>query len=403
MASVCFYFQVHQPLRVKRYRFFDITKDHDYFVTGEDRLDNEKILKKVANKCYLPTNELLLRMLKKYPKFKASFSISGIALEQFQQYYPEVVDSFKRLVDTGRVEILSETYYHSLSFLYSKQEFKKQVQLHKDMMKKVFGVKPEVFRNTELIFSNEVAQEVEKMGYKGILAEGADFILGWRSPNFVYRPKGTKKIKLLVKNYKLSDDIAFRFSNKSWKEYPLTAPKFAKWVSQINGSGEVVNLFMDYETFGEHQWEDTGIFKFMEILPRYIMQHPDNDFVTPSEAIKHYQARDELDYPHFVSWADTERDLSAWLSNPIQHDAMKHIYAMEKDVLKTKDKKIIIDWRRLQTSDHFYYMCTKWFADGDVHKYFSPYESPYEAFISYMNAVQDLRLRVANKSKKTYS
>jgi alpha-amylase len=403
MASVCFYFQVHQPLRVKRYRFFDITNDHDYFVTGEDRLDNEKILKKVANKCYLPTNELLLKMLKKYPKFKASFSISGIALEQFQQYYPEVVDSFKRLVDTGRVEILSETYYHSLSFLYSKQEFKKQVQLHKDMMKKVFGVKPEVFRNTELIFSNEVAQEVEKMGYKGILAEGADFILGWRSPNFVYRPKGTKKIKLLVKNYKLSDDIAFRFSNRDWKEYPLTAPKFAKWVSQINGSGEVVNLFMDYETFGEHQWEDTGIFKFMEILPRYIMQHPDNDFVTPSEAIKRYQVRDELDYPHFVSWADTERDLSAWLSNPIQHDAMKHIYAMEKDVLKTKDKKLITDWRRLQTSDHFYYMCTKWFADGDVHKYFSPYESPYEAFISYMNAVQDLRLRVANKSKKTYS
>lgn len=403
MASVCFYFQVHQPLRVKRYRFFDITRDHDYFVTGEDRLDNEKILKKVANKCYLPTNELLLKMLKKYPQFKASFSISGIALEQFQTYYPEVVESFKRLIDTGRVEILAETYYHSLSFLYSKTEFKKQVQLHKDIMKKVFGVKPTVFRNTELIFSNEVAQEVEKMGYKGIIAEGADFILGWRSPNFVYRPKGTKKIKLLVKNYKLSDDIAFRFSNRDWKEYPLTAPKFAKWVSQINGSGELVNLFMDYETFGEHQWEDTGIFKFMEILPRYILQHPDNDFVTPSEAIARYPVRDELDYPHFVSWADTERDLSAWLSNPIQHDAMKHIYAMEKDVLGTKDKNLITDWRRLQTSDHFYYMCTKWFADGDVHKYFSPYESPYEAFISYMNAVQDLRLRVANKSKKTYS
>jgi alpha-amylase len=403
MASVCFYFQVHQPLRVKRYRFFDITRDHEYFVTQEDRLDNEKILRKVANKCYLPTNELLLKMLKKYPQFKASFSISGIALEQFQLYYPEVIESFKKLIDTDRVEILSETYYHSLSFLYSEQEFKKQVQLHKDLIKKVFGVKPEVFRNTELIFSNEVAQEVEKMGYKGILAEGADFILGWRSPNFVYRPKGTKKIKLLVKNYKLSDDIAFRFSNKQWEEYPLTAPKFSKWVSQINGSGELVNLFMDYETFGEHQWEDTGIFKFMEILPRYILQHPDNDFVTPSEAIKKYEAKDELDYPHFVSWADTERDLSAWLSNPIQHDAMKHIYSLEKDVLKTKDKKLITDWRRLQTSDHFYYMCTKWFADGDVHKYFSPYESPYEAFISYMNAVQDLRLRVANKSKKTYS
>lgn len=403
MASVCFYFQVHQPLRIKRYKFFDITKDHDYFTTDDERLSNKQILRKVTKKSYLPTNKLLLKLLKKHPEFKISFSISGTALEQFQEYAPEVIESFQDLVKTGRVELLSETYYHSLSFLYSKKEFREQVKLHKQLIKKLFNVTPTMFRNTELIFSNEVAKEVEKMGYKGILAEGADFILDWRSPNFVYRPKGCKKIKLLVKNYKLSDDIAFRFSNKSWKEYPLTAPKFVKWLNQINGNGEIVNLFMDYETFGEHQWEDTGIFKFLESLPKYVLQHPDNDFVTPSEAVDRYEVRGELDYPHYVSWADTERDLSAWLSNPIQHDAIKHIYSLEEDVLKTKDKKIITDWRRLQTSDHYYYMCTKWFADGDVHKYFSPYESPYEAFITFMNAAQDLRLRVANIMKKSYS
>lgn len=403
MASICLYLHVHQPYRVKRYRFFDITKDHNYFETEEDRLNNKKILLKVARKSYLPTNAVLLKLLKRHPEFRVSFSITGTILEQFQQYAPEVLESFQELVKTGRVEIVAETYYHSLAFLYSREEFRRQVQMHTKIIKKLFDYTPTVFRNTELIYSNEVAREVEAMGYKGILAEGADFILGWRSPNWVYQPKGCGKIRLLVKNYKLSDDIAFRFSNKAWDQYPLTAPKFAKWVNQVNGNGEVVNLFMDYETFGEHQWEDTGIFRFLEYLPKYLLQHPDNDFVTPSEAIARYPVRDELDYPHYVSWADTERDLSAWLSNPIQHDAMKHIFAMEKDVLKTKDPAIIDDWRKLTTSDHFYYMCTKWFADGDVHKYFSPYESPYEAFIAFMNAMHDLRLRVANIAKKSYS
>ncbi|MCX7996267.1 MAG: glycoside hydrolase family 57 protein [Patescibacteria group bacterium] len=403
MASVCLYLHVHQPYRVKRYRFFDITKDHNYFETEEDRLDNKKILLKVAQKSYLPTNAVLLKLLKRHPEFRVSFSITGTVLEQFQEYAPEVLESFQELVKTGRVEIIAETYYHSLAFLYSREEFRRQVKMHAKIVKELFDYEPKVFRNTELIYSNEVAHEVEHMGYKGILAEGADFILGWRSPNFVYRPKGTKRIRLLVKNYKLSDDIAFRFSNKAWKEYPLTAPKFTKWINQVNGNGELVNLFMDYETFGEHQWEDTGIFKFLEHMPKYILQHPDNDFVTPSEAIERYPERGELDYPHYVSWADTERDLSAWLSNPIQFDAMKHIFALENDVLKTNDKKIIDDWRKLTTSDHFYYMCTKWFSDGDVHKYFSPYESPYEAFISFMNAMQDLRLRVANNAKKSYS
>ncbi len=409
MASICFYFQVHQPYRVKRYRFFDIAHDHDYFNDFSDHsgLNNKKILHKVAQKCYLPMNALLLKLIKKHPEFKVSFSISGVALEQFEEYAPEVIESFQKLVKTGNVELISETYYHSLSFLYSKEEFRSQVELHKKTIKRLFKVTPTVFRNTELIFSNEVAQEVEKMGYKGILAEGADFILGWRSPNFLYRPHGCEKIKLLVKNYKLSDDIAFRFSNRDWKEWPLTTEKFTHWVNQVNGNGEVINLFMDYETFGEHQWEDTGIFNFMEHLPAAVLKHPDNNFVTPSEAIKKYDVRGELNYPHYVSWADTERDLSAWLSNAIQHDAIKKVYELEEKVRLLNDPQIIDDWRKMQTSDHYYYMCTKWFADGDVHKYFSPYESPYEAFITFMNAVHDLRLRiekkVANHQKKQYA
>ncbi len=395
MASVCFYFQVHQPFRLKKYRIFDVGRDHNYFDdTSESNLDNRKILRKVANKCYLPANHVLLELLNKYPEFKISFSLSGVFMEQMQLYYPEVLESFQKLVKTGRVELLSETYYHSLSFLYSKTEFKKQVQMHKALLKKLFNYTPHVFRNTELIYRNDVALEVEKMGYKGIIAEGADHILGWRSPNFLYRPAGATKIKLLLKNYRLSDDIAFRFSSKEWKEWPLTAPKFANWVSQVNGNGEIINLFMDYETFGEHQWADTGIFDFMKALPKEILKHPDNDFVTPTEAVKRYHAVSELDVPHFMSWADTERDLSAWLSNDMQHDAIKQVYDLEKPVLKTKNKKLIEDWRRLQTSDHYYYMCTKWFADGDVHKYFSPYETPYDAFISCMNVLHDLQLRL---------
>lgn len=401
MSSVCFYFQVHQPMRIKRYRIFDIGLDHNYF--NDDsylNLNNKKILHKVANKCYLPTNKVLLDLLKKYPEFKISFSFSGIFLHQIENNYPEVLESFQKLVKTGQVEILSETYYHSLSFLYSKKEFKRQVLMHKKKIKELFNYTPKVFRNTELIYSNEVAQTAEAMGFKGILAEGADHVLGWRSPNFLYRPKGTKSIRLLLKNYKLSDDIAFRFSSKEWQEYPLTAPKFAQWVSAINGNGEVVNLFMDYETFGEHQWEDTGIFEFLKHMPGEILKHPDNNFVTPSEAIKKYKPVAELDIPYYVSWADTERDLSAWLSNSIQNDTITKVYDMEERVLKSKDKDLIEDWRRLQTSDHYYYMCTKWFADGDVHKYFNPYESPYEAFISCMNVLNDLELRLQGPKQK---
>jgi alpha-amylase len=395
MPSVCFYFQVHQPFRVKRYQFFQIGHDRDYFNDESDgKLNNRKILEKVAGKCYLPTNAAMLELLEKHPGFKISYSLSGVFLDQLEKYSPETLRSFQKLVNTGRVEILDETYYHSLSFLYSKDEFRRQVEMHREKIKKLFHVHPTAFRNTELIYNNELASFIEGMGYKAILAEGADHILGWRSPNFLYRPKGTKQIKLLLKNYKLSDDIAFRFSSKEWSEHPLTAPKFADWVSQVNGNGNVVNLFMDYETFGEHQWEDTGIFNFLRHLPGEILKNPDNNFMTPTEAALKYPSMAELDVHHFVSWADVERDLSAWLSNSMQWEAAHKLYELEQKVMETMDEAIIADWRKLQTSDHLYYMCTKWFNDGDVHKYFNPYESPYDAFISFMNVLNDLKLRL---------
>ena len=405
MASICFYFQVHQPYRVKKYRIFDVGNDHEYFNDHSDRpINNEKILHKVAGKCYLPTNKLMLELLERHPEFKVAYSFSGVFLDQLEQFSPETLVSFQKLVKTGRVEILSETYYHSLSFLYSKEEFVRQVELHRAKIKKLFGVTPTTFRNTELIYNNELATYVEGMGFKTIIAEGADHLLGWRSPNFVYKSPGTTKIKTLLKNYKLSDDIAFRFSSRAWEEWPLTSEKFSHWVNAVNGNGNVVNLFMDYETFGEHQWEDTGIFDFMHALPREILKHPDNEFLTPSEASAKYPVVGEFDAHNFVSWADVERDLSAWLSNNMQHEAINNIYALEADVFATGDAQIIEDWRKLQTSDHFYYMCTKWFADGDVHKYFNPYDTPYEAFIAYNNVLHDLRMRIeSRKSKRAQS
>lgn len=396
MPSVCFYFQVHQPLRIRPYRVFDIGARHEYFDdASEGKLNNRKILRKVADKSYLPANRVLLDLLRRHPGFKVSFSFSGVFLEQLERDFPEVLASFQALVRTGRVEVLGETYYHSLAFLYSPREFRHQIRKHQEKIWELFGLAPRVFRNTELIYSNAVAAEVRKLGYRGILAEGVDRILEWRSPNFVYAPRGTAGMALLLKNYQLSDDIAFRFSDRGWKEHPLTAPKFARWLSEHNGAGgNLVNLFMDYETFGEHQWEDTGIFDFLAQLPEEVLRHPDNDFVTPSEAIERYASQGELDFPYLVSWADTERDLSAWLSNAMQKDALEKLYALEERVLATGEERLIEDWRRLQTSDHFYYMCTKWFSDGDVHKYFNPYDSPYEAFINFMNALKDVIMRI---------
>tara|TARA_Y100000310_G_scaffold273705_1_gene289328 strand:+ start:5639 stop:6886 length:1248 start_codon:yes stop_codon:yes gene_type:complete len=400
MPAICFYFQVHQPYRIKPYRIFDIGKDSDYFNGQTGELDNGAVLKKVAKKCYLPMNEAVYDLLQIHPEFKVSYSLSGVVLEQFEEYAPEVLESFKKLVDTGRVELLAETYYHSLAYLYSQKEFKRQVKLHQEKIEKIFGIKPKIFRNTELAYSNDIAKTIEDMGYEGILMEGADHILGWRSPNFVYKPKGTKKIRALLKDYKLSDDIAFRFSAPWWEEFPLDVDKFERWVSAKNGNGEVINLFMDYETFGEHQWEETGIFDFVRALPKKLLSHPDNSFITPSEAIRYYDPVGEVDVPHYMSWADTERDLSAWRSNPIQYDAFDKVYSLEKEVLKTNDPYIISDWGKLQTSDHFYYMCTKWFADGDVHKYFNPYDTPFDAFINYSNVIQDFKRRIKNNKIK---
>jgi alpha-amylase len=383
---------------VKRYRVFDIGNDPEYFNDrSESDLNNRRIVEKVARKSYIPATRLILEMLRTHPTMRISYSFSGIALEQLERYAPEALDLFKAVVDTGQVEVLGETYYHSLSFFYSPVEFERQVAKHRELIRRLFGVWPRSFRNTELSYRNDLAQWAESAGYTAILAEGWDPILGWRSPNYVYQPKDTKNIKLLLKNYRLSDDVAFRFGSRDWAEWPLTSEKFGAWVGEAEG--DTVNLFMDYETFGEHQWEETGIFNFLEQLPHEMKKNPGIQFMTPSEVAAAYDVRDTVDMPHVVTWADTDRDLTAWTGNPMQKAAIDAVYGMEDKVLMANDHKILDDWRRMQTSDHFYYMCTKWAGDGDVHAYFSPYESPYDAYIAYMNALSDLKLRVEKMGK----
>src|SRR5256714_2372087 len=392
MASVCFYFQVHQPFRLRRYSVFDT--DRHYF----DDHKNAEILRKVAHKCYLPANRMLLETIKVHEgRFRIAYSITGTALDQFQQYAPEVMETFAQLNATGCVEFLEETYYHSLSFLYSREEFRAQVELHRKKIKELFGQEPRVFRNTELIYNNDLAHFVSHMGYDAVLTEGADHILGHRSPNFVYRPPHAPRLRLLLKNYRLSDDIAFRFSNRAWEQWPLTAEKFAGWVSQINGNGVLCNLFLDFETFGEHQWAETGIFDFLRHLPDDVLKRGDNDFLTPSQVIDRYESLGEIDVPHMISWADTERDLSAWLGNAMQSNALHELYKLEGPLKEKGDAQLLADWRKLTTSDHFYYMCTKYWADGDVHKYFSPYESPYDSYINFMNVLDNVQTRLRAK------
>ncbi len=356
---------------------------------------NGELLRKVAARCYLPANQTLLETIRMHEgRFRIAFSITGMALEQIELHAPEVLESFHELNRTGCVEFLDETYYHSLSFLYSREEFRSQVELHRRKIKQLFGQEPRVFRNTELIYNNDLAHFVSHMGYDAILAEGADQILGSRSPNFVYRPPHTPRLKLLLKNYRLSDDIAFRFSNRNWEQWPLTAEKFARWVSQINGNGFLCNLFMDYETFGEHQWAETGIFDFLRHLPGEILKDRDNNFLTPSQIIDTFDSVGEIDVPHMISWADTERDLSAWLGNAMQSNALHELYKLEGALKEKGDAELLTDWRRLTSSDHFYYMCTKYWADGDVHKYFSPYESPYDSYINFMNVLDNVQSRL---------
>lgn len=399
MTSVCFYFQVHQPFRLRRYSVFD--SDPFYF----DNEANEAILRKVADKCYRPATAKILDLVRRHEgRFRVSFSITDTALQQLELWAPDVIDLFRRLSETGACEFLGETSHHSLSFLHSRDEFDEQVARHDARIRELFGQEPRVFRNTELIYSNDLAAHLAKQGrYRAICCEGVDGLLGYRSPNYTYVPPGAgpieeRPIQLFLKNFRLSDDIAFRFSNRGWSEWPLTAERFATWVNQINGDGYVCNLFMDYETLGEHQWQETGIFEFLDALPEkvYDVNPGHNDFLCLSQVLDCYKPVGEYDVPRYISWADTERDLSAWLGNPMQDSAAQELYNLEQAVKEKHaagDEWILEDWRKLTTSDHVYYMCTKYWADGDVHKYFSPYDSPYDAYINFMNVLDNLKSR----------
>lgn len=391
MRTICFYFQIHQPYRLRRYRFFDIGARHDYF----DEAANHGIMRKVAEKCYLPMNHLLLELIDRYgDKFKVTFSISGTALDQFEQYAPDVLATFQRLAETGSVEFLAETYSHSLVSLVNEEEFIRQVKKHTERVKQLLGYTPRTFRNTELIYSDTIGQQVAAMGFQQMLTEGAKHILGWKSPNFLYHNPLEPKLRLLLKNFQLSDDIAFRFSNRDWNGWPLTAEKYVHWLNALPARDELVNLFMDYETFGEHQWASTGIFEFMRTLPSMLFSHSNYQFKTPSEVVQLHQPVASLHVPYPISWADEERDLTAWLGNELQDEAFRNVNSLSEKVYAQNDAQLERTWGYLQTSDHFYYMCTKWFSDGDVHKYFNPYGSPYEAFVNYMNVLSDFMLRL---------
>ncbi len=396
MPPICLYLHTHQPRRLKKFSVFDIGTHSDYF----DDTNNREILEKVARKSYLPANRMFLDLIRRSRgRFKLSLSITGVLLEQLEAGFPEVLKSFKDLVETGCCELVSETYYHSLSSVYSPEEFKHQVALQNAAIKKHFDFEPKFFRNTELMYNNNIAAAVSGMGFEGMLAEGWDEILQWRSPNFLYKAKESP-LRLLVRNYRLSDDIGFRFSNREWAEWPLTAEKYADWVNLLNiGKCQTLNLFMDYETFGEHQWEETGIFNFFVAFFWKALENPRNRFILPSALIAEVEPAGELDFWRLVSWADMERDLSAWNGNKMQQAALEKIYSLEDRVKEINDKLLFDEWRKLQTSDHFYYMCTKWFSDGDVHKYFNPYESPYESFIAFMNIYNDLEIKVNNMLK----
>ena len=389
--SICLYFQVHQPNRLRLYRFFDIGKDSHYY----DDFANRTILRRVAQKCYLPMNALLLELIEANKgAFKVAFSISGSVLEQFDRYAPEVIESFRKLAQTGCVEFLSETYYHSLASLASPIEFKNQVLKHKAAIEHYFGVTPKAFRNTELIYSDAIGEMVYDMGFKTMLTEGARHVLGWKSPNFIYSCAQAPSLKLLLKNSSLSDDIAFRFSDRGWSDWPLTGEKYLGWLKSSAQNEDIVNLFMDYETFGEHQKAASGIFDFMRALPQIVINDGEFEFVTPTQAAKKHRPVGELDVMDPISWADEERDVTAWLGNELQNDAFNKLNDQAEKLALLNDEALWSDFGHLQESDHFYYMCTKFFSDGAVHKYFNPYDTPYEAFINYMNVLSDFILRV---------
>jgi len=397
MRSICLYFQVHQPFRLRTYRFFNIGDDHNYY----DDYQNRQIIKRVAEKCYLPANKMMMDLIREYgTAFKVSFSISGTAIEQLQQYAPDVIVGFRQLADTGCVEFLAETYSHSLASLGNREEFIRQVKRHSDTIETLFGQKPKTFRNSELIYSDEIGEMVTEMGFTTLMTEGAKHILGWKSPNYMYCSARNPKLKLLLRNFRLSDDIAFRFSTQTWPEWPLTTEKFTGWLNGIETREEVVNVFIDYETIGERQWKETGIFEFFKALPKVVLSKSKFHFATPSELTNVLQPVAQLHVPHPISWADEERDLTSWLGNELQDEAFSKLYALTERIQTLDDPAIERDWQYLQTSDHFYYMCTKWFSDGTVHKYFNPYPSPYEAFINYMNVLSDFTIRVEEAMAK---
>ncbi len=397
MLNIVFYFQVHQPYRLNHFNVLDIGSDSSLF---DDRL-NKEVMLKVAQKCYLPTNKLLLELIKAHEgRFKVAFSITGTAIEQFKLYSPKTLDSFKELVNTGCVELLGETYYHSLAFLYDRDEFLDQVSMHRELMQQEFGYHTQTFRNTELIYQDSLSDIVYEIeGFKTIVTEGVDRILQWRSPLYAYK-NYSKRMNLLLKYYQLADDIAFRFSNRDWPEYPLTVQKFVHWIDKLSlgehkGRNQFLNLFMDYETFGEHQWASSGIFDFMRHFPSEILKHSHLGFVTPQETadLANYQ-QESISFPEPVSWADEQRDLSAWLENDMQHNAIETLYGLFEKIRIKGDEELLRTARLLSTSDHFYYMCSKYFQDGDVHKYFSPYDSPDQAYIYYINALAELEERL---------
>lgn len=394
-TAMVLYLHVHQPTRIRPYSLFEIGTDHEYFNDADPahETNNRAVFEKVAEKSYRPMNAVLQKLLATHPEFKLNLSITGTFLEQCEAWDPELLQSFQRLVATGRVEIIAETYHHSLAFFYSRFEFEKQVLMHREKIQQLFGITPRVFRNTELAYNNELAQWAESAGYLGVLAEGWDKALGLRSPNHIYGATGTQQLKLLLKNYRLSDDIAFRFSDRNWSQWPLDVKKYMSWLQKVPDTDPVINLFMDYETFGEHQWADSGIFDFFTtVVDSWITSN--HVFMTATEALSNNSIVDSIDVPETITWADTERDLSAWLGNHMQTESLRYLYDLEDTVLRTGDAALIADWRYLQTSDHVYYMCTKWFHDGDVHAYFSPYESPYDAFLYFMNALRDIRWRI---------
>jgi len=380
-------------MRLNHFSVFNIGKNDESLSTYFDSKLNQKIFEKVAKKCYLPTNRLLLDLINEFDgKFRISFSLTGTFVEYCERFMPEVLDSFKDLFKTGAVDLIEETYYHSLSSLYDElDEFEEQVKMHHQMIKRIFNYEPKVFRNTEAIYDNRIAKKIEELGYKGIITEGSEKVLGWRSPNFLYKPVNAN-LKVLMRNYKLSDDVGFRFSVRDWPGFPLTADKYAYWMSHCEG--DVINLFIDYETFGEHQWTETGIFDFIKHLPRAVLKHKHLDFVTVSEVVDRYNTMGEIDVPWAISWADEDRDVSTWLGNDMQIACFNELRDIERRVKKQDDEDLLHAWRLLQTSDHLYYVSTKGFEDGNVHAYFSPYDVPYEGFINYMNILQDLKQKV---------